>query len=39
VLVREIASQLEDEQPVAMVVDTLNRSLRGSESGDEDMGA
>ncbi len=38
-LVSEIASQIGDKQPVAIVVDTLNRSLRGSESSDEDMGA
>jgi hypothetical protein len=37
-LVHEIAAQTGDERPVAIVVDTLNRSLRGSESSDEDMG-
>jgi len=30
---------VEDETPVAVVLDTLNRSLRGSESSDEDMSA
>lgn len=29
----------EDGPPAAVVLDTLNRSLRGSESSDEDMGA
>jgi hypothetical protein len=28
-----------DKRPVALVLDTLNRSLRGSESSDEDMSA
>ena len=35
-LIGDIAAQV--EQPVAVVIDTLNRSLRGSESRDEDMG-
>ncbi|MBV9199729.1 MAG: AAA family ATPase [Alphaproteobacteria bacterium] len=37
-LAHEIAGQVGDERPVAIVVDTLNRSLRGSESNDQDMG-
>jgi hypothetical protein len=37
-LVREIAGQVGDERPAAIVVDTLNRSLQGSESDDENMG-
>jgi KaiC/GvpD/RAD55 family RecA-like ATPase len=36
-LVSEIAGQVGDERPVAIVVDTLNRSLRGSESDDRDI--
>ena len=28
-----------DPQPVCVVLDTLNRSLNGSENSDEDMGA
>ena len=35
-LISDIAAQA--EQPVVVVIDTLNRSLRGSESRDEDMG-
>src|SRR5215213_6257314 len=39
-LIASIKGQLvEDETPVAVVLDTLNRSLRGSESSDEDMSA
>jgi hypothetical protein len=38
-LVQEIAAQIGDERPFAIVVDTLNRSLHGSESDDRDMGA
>ncbi len=34
-LIADIAAQV--ERPVAVVIDTLNRSLRGSESSDEDM--
>ena len=34
-----IAKQLEDQKPAAVCVDTLNRSLEGSESSDEDMAA
>ena len=37
-LVREIAGQVGDERPVAIVLDTLNRSLKGSENDDRDMG-
>ena len=37
-LVREIADQVGGERPVAIVIDTLNRSLQGSESDDKDMG-
>ena len=38
-LVRDIRSQLpEGTKPVAVVLDTLNKSLWGSESKDEDMG-
>ena len=36
-LIDAIKRQLDDEIPVAIVLDTLNRSLRGSESNDEDM--
>ncbi len=35
-LIADIAAQV--ERPVAVVIDTLNRSIRGSESRDEDMG-
>lgn len=35
-LISDIAAQV--KQPVAVVIDTLNRSIRGSESRDEDMG-
>lgn len=38
-LVRSIRTQLATETPVAIVLDTLNRSLGGSESSDEHMGA
>jgi len=38
-LIAAIRSQLGSEAPVAVVLDTLNRSLRGSESSDEDMAA
>jgi AAA domain len=37
-LAHEITGQVGDERPVAIVVDTLNRSLRGSESNGQDMG-
>jgi len=36
-LVASIKAQIGDDLPVAVVLDTLNRSLRGSESSDEDM--
>ena len=36
-LIGDIAAQA--DKPVAVVIDTLNRSLRGSESRDEDMSA
>jgi hypothetical protein len=38
-LIEEIAAQLRDEKPIMVVLDTLNRSLVGSESKDEDMSA
>jgi hypothetical protein len=38
-LVADIKAQLGDERPGVVFVDTLNRSLVGSESKDEDMGA
>lgn len=38
-LVASIGAALGDTNPSAIVVDTLNRSLAGSESSDEDMGA
>lgn len=38
-LISVIRRQLTDAKPVAVVLDTLNRSLRGSESSDEDMTA
>jgi hypothetical protein len=38
-LVECIRAQLGDERPVAVAIDTLNRSLPGSESKDEDMAA
>ena len=38
-LIGQIIGTLGEQQPVAVVIDTLNRSLRGSESSDEDMGA
>jgi hypothetical protein len=36
-LIRDIRTQLGMEKPVAVVLDTLNRSLNGSESNDADM--
>ena len=36
-LIAAIKRQLRKKQPVALVLDTLNRSIRGSESSDEDM--
>jgi AAA domain len=38
-LIHDISVQLNGNNPVAIVVDTLNRSFRGSESSDEDVGA
>lgn len=38
-LIDSIRDQLRDIEPVAVVIDTLNRSLAGSESHDGDMGA
>jgi hypothetical protein len=38
-LIASIRQQLGDMLPVAIVVDTVNRSVTGSESSDEDMGA
>jgi AAA domain len=39
VLIRDIKDQLGQKGPAVIAVDTLNRSLGGSESSDEDMGA
>jgi RecA-family ATPase len=36
---RDLRTQLSDQKPVAVCIDTLNRSLAGSESSDEDMAA
>ena len=38
-LIEDIRAQLGGVLPVVVVVDTLNRSIAGSESSDEDMGA
>jgi hypothetical protein len=38
-LIRDIATQLNGEKPTHVVLDTLNKSLAGSESKDVDMGA
>ena len=38
-LIQDVAGQLPDRRCSAIVVDTLNRSLTGSESRDEDMAA
>jgi hypothetical protein len=38
-LINCIRTQLGDKRPVAVVIDTLNRSLVGSENEDKDMGA
>lgn len=38
-LIGDIAAQLGDTKPILIVIDTLNRSLAGSESRDEDMSA
>jgi hypothetical protein len=37
-LVEDIRTQFDGVVPVAIVIDTLNRSIAGSESSDEDMG-
>jgi hypothetical protein len=39
VLIKDISDQVGDVSPVAVVLDTLNRSIDGSESKDQDMGA
>jgi hypothetical protein len=39
VLITDIRKQLGAARPVAICIDTLNRSLEGSESSDEDMAA
>jgi hypothetical protein len=39
VLAVDIRAQLGEERPAVIVVDTLNRTFRGSENKDEDMGA
>jgi hypothetical protein len=38
-LILDLAAQIPDAPCAAIVLDTLNRSIRGSESKDEDMGA
>lgn len=38
-LINDIQDQIGDTAPVAVVLDTLNRSIDGSESRDQDMGA
>src|SRR5262249_6493456 len=38
-LIEAIDTQLQSTPPVCVVLDTMNRSLHGSESNDEDMGA
>jgi hypothetical protein len=37
-LLRDVGEQLGDRMPALVIIDTLNRSLAGSESSDEDMG-
>lgn len=37
-LILDIAAQLGERTPAIIIIDTLNRSLAGSESSDEDMG-
>jgi AAA domain len=39
VLIADIRAQIGQAQPSAIAIDTLNRSIRGSESSDEDMSA
>jgi hypothetical protein len=38
-LIADIKAQLPDEQCLIIVIDTLNRTIHGSESKDDDMGA
>jgi hypothetical protein len=38
-LIAEIKVQFDTIKPIAIVIDTLNRTIEGSESKDEDMGA
>jgi hypothetical protein len=38
-LISDVRHQIGVESPAAVVIDTLNRSIGGSESADEDMGA
>jgi hypothetical protein len=38
-LIADIRAQIGAVKPAAIAIDTLNRSIRGSESSDEDMGA
>jgi hypothetical protein len=38
-LIQELQAQLGEERPAVVVLDTLNKSLIGSESKDQDMGA
>ena len=38
-LIADIAARLGDDKPVLIEIDTVNRSLHGSESSDADMGA
>src|SRR5439155_16458392 len=38
-LIDDIRLQIGDVSPIAVVIDTLNRSIAGSESDDADMGA
>lgn len=38
-LITSISGQIGSDKPVAVVLDTLNRSLEGSESSDQDMAA
>ena len=39
VLIRDLKTKLEGPPPVAIVIDTLKRTLSGSENDDKDMGA
>src|SRR5208282_1386662 len=38
-IIKDVSAQLGDVSPALVVIDTLNRSMRGSESDDEDMSA